>query len=42
MADDFAVLESELTDAAKAGNMDHVIALLRDLGNLHHLWKARA
>ena len=37
--DDFAALESELSEAAKAGNVDHVIGLLRDLGNLHHLWK---
>jgi hypothetical protein len=37
--DDFAALESELSEAAKIGNIDHVIGLLRDLGNLHHLWK---
>ena len=25
--------------AAKLGNIDHVIALLRDVGRLHHLWQ---
>ena len=26
-------------DAAKAGNTDHIIALLKDVGRLHHLWQ---
>mmetsp|Transcript_51303 Transcript_51303/g.127739 ORF Transcript_51303/g.127739 Transcript_51303/m.127739 type:complete len:275 (+) Transcript_51303:47-871(+) len=42
MAEEFAVLESSLTDAAKGGNIDHVIALLRDVGKLHHLWQPNA
>jgi hypothetical protein len=29
-------------DAAKAGNVEHIIALLRDVGRLHHLWQVTA
>ena len=33
------VVPPEVVDAAKAGNVDHVIALLKDVGRLHHLWQ---
>ena len=39
MAEEFAQLEVTLGDAAKAGNVDYIIALLRDVGKLHHLWQ---
>mmetsp|Transcript_12311 Transcript_12311/g.19393 ORF Transcript_12311/g.19393 Transcript_12311/m.19393 type:complete len:213 (-) Transcript_12311:453-1091(-) len=42
MAEEFSALESELMEAAKVGNMQHVVGLLRDVGNLYHLWKPNA
>ena len=39
MAEEFSRLEATLVDAARQGNVEHVIALLRDVGRLHHLWQ---
>lgn len=39
MAEEFAQLEITLSEAAKSGNIDHIIALLKDVGKLHHLWQ---
>ena len=39
MAEEFSKLEATLMDAARQGNINHVIALLRDVGRLHHLWQ---
>jgi hypothetical protein len=42
MSEEFSRLEETLTEAARQGNMAHVIALLRDTGRLHHLWQVIA
>lgn len=39
MAEEFAQLEITLNEAAKNGNVDYIIALLKDVGKLHHLWQ---
>jgi len=39
MSEEFSQLEATLTEAARQGNIAHVIALLRDTGRLHHLWQ---
>jgi len=42
MSEEFSQLEATLTEAARQGNISHVIALLRDTGRLHHLWQVHS
>ena len=42
MSEEFSQLEATLTEAARHGNIAHVIALLRDTGRLHHLWQVHS